>query len=152
MTCLNAGKRGGRDARGPGMELNNSLLTLMHRLQKPTQTIDAEIHPWMIAWQSRRWTINYRCRLTRWLYVSSCLLWLQVLRLFPLLHFLEPNVEFHLTAELLSPDACRAAIDEAMMKIVSSGEPKSFRCTLPRIVACATFLVFAMPGVNRFAR
>jgi hypothetical protein len=42
------------------------------------------------------------------------------------LHFLEPNVEFHLTADLLSPDACRRAIDEAMMKIVSSGEPGEF--------------------------
>jgi len=42
------------------------------------------------------------------------------------LHFLEPNVEFHLTADLLSPDACRRAIDEAMLKIVSSGEPGEF--------------------------
>jgi len=42
------------------------------------------------------------------------------------LHFLEPNVEYHLTADLLSPEACRRAIDEAMMKIVSSGEPNEF--------------------------
>jgi ATP-dependent helicase/nuclease subunit A len=42
------------------------------------------------------------------------------------LHFLEPNVEYHLTADLLSPAACRGAIDEAMMKIVSSGEPDEF--------------------------
>jgi hypothetical protein len=42
------------------------------------------------------------------------------------LHFLEPSVEFHLTADLLSSDACRRAIDEAMMKIVSSGEPAEF--------------------------
>ncbi len=42
------------------------------------------------------------------------------------LHFLEPNVEFHMTAEMLAPDACKRAIDEAMMKIVSSGEPGEF--------------------------
>jgi hypothetical protein len=42
------------------------------------------------------------------------------------LHFLEPNVEYHLTADLLSPEACRRAIDEAMMRIVSSGEPDEF--------------------------
>jgi hypothetical protein len=42
------------------------------------------------------------------------------------LHFLEPNVEFHLAADLLSPDACRRAIDEAMLKIVSSGEPGEY--------------------------
>jgi len=42
------------------------------------------------------------------------------------LHFLEPNVEFHLTADLLSPEACREAIDDAMMKIASSGEPAEF--------------------------
>ena len=42
------------------------------------------------------------------------------------LHFLEPNVEFHLAADLLSPEACRRAIDEAMLKIVSSGEPDEF--------------------------
>jgi hypothetical protein len=42
------------------------------------------------------------------------------------LHFLGPNVEFHLAADLLSPDACRRAIDAAMMAIVSSGEPGQF--------------------------
>ena len=42
------------------------------------------------------------------------------------LHFLEPNVEFHLTADLLSPEACREAIDEAMMNIAASGEPAEF--------------------------
>ncbi len=42
------------------------------------------------------------------------------------LHFLEPNVEFHLAAELLSPDVCRRAVDEAMMEIISSREPAQF--------------------------
>jgi hypothetical protein len=42
------------------------------------------------------------------------------------LHFLDPNVEFHLPAELLSRDACARAIDEAMMDIVASHEPAEF--------------------------
>jgi hypothetical protein len=42
------------------------------------------------------------------------------------LHFLEPNVEFHLPSELLSRDACARAIDAAMMDIVASHEPAEF--------------------------
>jgi ATP-dependent helicase/nuclease subunit A len=42
------------------------------------------------------------------------------------LHFLEPNAEFHLPDEMLSAEACAASIDEAMMNIVSSGEPAEF--------------------------
>ena len=42
------------------------------------------------------------------------------------LHFLDPNVESHLDADLLSPDACRRAIDAAMLAIVSAGEPADF--------------------------
>jgi len=42
------------------------------------------------------------------------------------LHFLDPNVEFHVEAELLRPEACARAIDEAMMAIASSREPAEF--------------------------
>lgn len=42
------------------------------------------------------------------------------------LHFLDPNVEFHLDADLLSADACMHAIDEAMREIVSAAEPSRF--------------------------
>jgi hypothetical protein len=42
------------------------------------------------------------------------------------LHFLEPNREFHLAADLLNRDACMLAIDDAMMQIISSGEPSQF--------------------------
>jgi ATP-dependent helicase/nuclease subunit A len=42
------------------------------------------------------------------------------------LQFLEPNVEFHLPVEMLAPDTCMRAIDDAMLKIVSSGEPGEF--------------------------
>jgi ATP-dependent exoDNAse (exonuclease V) beta subunit len=42
------------------------------------------------------------------------------------LHFLEPNVEFHLPAELLGEDACRAAIDDAMQRLVTSSLPEHY--------------------------
>jgi ATP-dependent helicase/nuclease subunit A len=42
------------------------------------------------------------------------------------LHFLDPNVEFHLEADLLSPDSCVRAIDAAMLEIISSAEPAQF--------------------------
>jgi hypothetical protein len=42
------------------------------------------------------------------------------------LHFLDPNVEFHLSGDLLSPQACALAIDDAMMDIVSSVQPEQF--------------------------
>ncbi len=42
------------------------------------------------------------------------------------LHFLDPNVEFHVEAELLRPEACARAIDDAMMEIASSREPAEF--------------------------
>ena len=53
------------------------------------------------------------------------------------LHFLEPNVEVHLPAELLAPAQCAAAIDEAMMRIVSSFDPAHFAVkTAPHCRAC----------------
>jgi ATP-dependent helicase/nuclease subunit A len=42
------------------------------------------------------------------------------------LHFLDPNVEFHLDADLLSADTCMQAIDEAMREIISSAAPAQF--------------------------
>jgi ATP-dependent helicase/nuclease subunit A len=42
------------------------------------------------------------------------------------LHFLDPNIEFHLPSELLSRDACARAIDATMMDIVASYEPAEF--------------------------
>jgi hypothetical protein len=42
------------------------------------------------------------------------------------LHFLDPNVEFHLSDELLDPAACERAIDEAMRKILTAREPEQF--------------------------
>jgi CRISPR/Cas system-associated exonuclease Cas4 (RecB family) len=42
------------------------------------------------------------------------------------LHFLDPNVESHLSDELLEPARCARAIDEAMMRIVTSADPAHF--------------------------
>lgn len=42
------------------------------------------------------------------------------------LHFLQPNVEVHLSDELLDPVRCEQAIDSAMMRIVTSADPVQF--------------------------
>src|ERR1700752_364338 len=42
------------------------------------------------------------------------------------LHFLEPNLEFHLSQELLSSATCEQAIDQAMLQLVSSSEPVQY--------------------------
>jgi ATP-dependent helicase/nuclease subunit A len=42
------------------------------------------------------------------------------------LHFLDPNVESHLSDELLEPSRCERAIDGAMMRIVTSADPSHF--------------------------
>lgn len=53
------------------------------------------------------------------------------------LHFLEPNVEVHLADELLEPAQCEAAIDAAMLRIVSSSDPAHFPVkTAPHCRAC----------------
>ncbi|MGH9971999.1 MAG: 3'-5' exonuclease, partial [Pyrinomonadaceae bacterium] len=42
------------------------------------------------------------------------------------LHFLQPDIEFQLAAEALEPQVCAAAIDDAMLQIVSATEPDEF--------------------------
>jgi hypothetical protein len=42
------------------------------------------------------------------------------------LHFLEPNIEIHLADVLLEPEQCRAAIDEAMLRIITAADPQQF--------------------------
>jgi hypothetical protein len=42
------------------------------------------------------------------------------------LHFLQPNIEFHLEADELEPDVCASAVDDTMQRIVSSVEPEQF--------------------------
>jgi ATP-dependent exoDNAse (exonuclease V) beta subunit len=62
------------------------------------------------------------------------------------LHFLEPNVEFHLTADMLAPDACRRAIDDAMLKIVSSREPGEFPVDTAAHCRMCNFLGICVAG------
>lgn len=42
------------------------------------------------------------------------------------LHFLQPDIEFQLPAEFLSPELCAKAIDDAMFEIVAATEPDEF--------------------------
>jgi hypothetical protein len=62
------------------------------------------------------------------------------------LHFLDPNVESHLEADLLSPDACTRAIDAAMMDIISSGEPAQFPVRTAAHCRMCNFLGICPPG------
>ncbi|MBC8028664.1 MAG: UvrD-helicase domain-containing protein [Pyrinomonadaceae bacterium] len=62
------------------------------------------------------------------------------------LHFLEPNVEFHLDPELLRPEACARAIDEAMMEIAASREPGQFPVRPARHCRICNFLGICPPG------
>jgi hypothetical protein len=62
------------------------------------------------------------------------------------LHFLEPNVEFHLAADLLSPDVCGRAVDEAMLRIVSSREPAQFPVHTAAHCRMCNFSAICGPG------
>ncbi|HYJ84603.1 MAG TPA: UvrD-helicase domain-containing protein [Pyrinomonadaceae bacterium] len=62
------------------------------------------------------------------------------------LHFLDPNVEFHLSEDLLVPDACARAIDDAMMDIVSSIEPRQFPVRPAMHCRMCNFLGICPPG------
>ncbi|MCA1574966.1 MAG: PD-(D/E)XK nuclease family protein [Acidobacteria bacterium] len=42
------------------------------------------------------------------------------------LHFLDPNVEFRITEDLLETNACARAIDQAFLQLISSREPEHF--------------------------
>ena len=62
------------------------------------------------------------------------------------LHFLDPNVEFHLAADLLAPEVCSRAIDKAMMAIVSSSEPTDFPVRLATHCRMCNFLGLCAAG------
>jgi ATP-dependent helicase/nuclease subunit A len=62
------------------------------------------------------------------------------------LHFLEPNVEFHLAADQLAPDICGLAIDDAMMKIISSREPSEFPVRTATHCRMCNFLSICQAG------
>jgi len=62
------------------------------------------------------------------------------------LHFLDPDVEVSLPDVLLAPEACRKAIDETMLNIVSSSAPETFpACPAQHCRACS-FTELCPPG------
>jgi ATP-dependent helicase/nuclease subunit A len=62
------------------------------------------------------------------------------------LHFLEPNVEFHLPDELLAHDACERAIDAAIKDIAAAREPIEFPVRPARHCRMCNFLELCAPG------
>jgi ATP-dependent helicase/nuclease subunit A len=62
------------------------------------------------------------------------------------LHFLNPNVEFHLPLELLERSTCERAIDEAMLQIASSSQPEDFPVHPSRHCRVCSFLGICAPG------
>jgi ATP-dependent helicase/nuclease subunit A len=62
------------------------------------------------------------------------------------LHFLEPNVEFHLADDLLEKEVCAQAIDEAMHRIASSLEPEHFPAKPSHHCRMCNFLGICNPG------
>jgi RecB family exonuclease len=62
------------------------------------------------------------------------------------LHFLEPNLEFHLADNLLAPETCKQAIDEAMLQIVSASEPEHFPVNTAAHCRMCNFLSICTAG------
>ena len=62
------------------------------------------------------------------------------------LHFLDPNVETHLSKELLEPSRCEQAVDEAMLRIVTSAEPEQFPVKPAPHCRMCNFLRVCNPG------
>jgi ATP-dependent helicase/nuclease subunit A len=66
------------------------------------------------------------------------------------LHFLDPNIEFHLSDELLDPAACAHAIDDAMRAIISSSGPEQFPVHPATHCRMCNFLDLCGPGRQGF--
>ncbi|MEK6321434.1 MAG: UvrD-helicase domain-containing protein [Acidobacteriota bacterium] len=62
------------------------------------------------------------------------------------LHFLDPDVEVSLPAELVGRDACAKAIDDAMLSIVSSSAPASFPARPAEHCLMCNFRELCLPG------
>jgi hypothetical protein len=65
------------------------------------------------------------------------------------LHFLHPNVEWMLPAELLAPEACVAAIDGAMEKILRSVSPEDYPVRPAHHCGMCAFLRICAAGRER---
>ena len=62
------------------------------------------------------------------------------------LHFLEPNLEYHLDDELLTPSTCEAAIDSAMLDILRSSQPQDFPVNPATHCRTCSFLKVCVAG------
>jgi hypothetical protein len=62
------------------------------------------------------------------------------------LHFLEPNLEFHLSDQLLDQQTCEQAIDQAMLEIVSSATPADYPVKTASHCRTCSFLRICTPG------
>ena len=62
------------------------------------------------------------------------------------LHFLEPNREVHLPENLLAPEVCEAAIDDAMRELSDSLEPEHFPVRPANHCRMCNFLDICAPG------
>ena len=67
------------------------------------------------------------------------------------LHFLEPNLEFHLSQGMLAPEACSQAIDKAMMLLISAREPEHYPVRLATHCRTCSFLRICTPGTQWMA-
>lgn len=68
------------------------------------------------------------------------------------LHFLDPNVEFHLTENLLETGACAQAIDQAFLQLISSREPGHFPVRPARHCRMCNFLQICAGGQQWIAQ
>jgi hypothetical protein len=116
---------GGRDARGPSKKVEQFAFEFDAPAEKPR----AQLPEFSVDEQVAIAATDYQLQMQAYALAVSELapsLITNGSRIVTTLHFLEPNVEYHLTADLLSPEACMSAVDGAMMNIVSSGEPREF--------------------------
>jgi hypothetical protein len=115
----------GRDARGPSKKVEQFAFEFDAPSEKP-RTLTSELS---VDERVAIAAADYQLQMQAYVLAVSELapsVLTNGSRIVSTLHFLEPNVEFHLTAELISPEACRGAIDEAMSLVISSAEPREF--------------------------
>jgi ATP-dependent exoDNAse (exonuclease V) beta subunit len=62
------------------------------------------------------------------------------------LHFLDPDVEVSLSGELLDRDVCAKAMDEAMLRLVSSSKPEEFPPSPADHCRMCKFVELCLPG------
>jgi CRISPR/Cas system-associated exonuclease Cas4 (RecB family) len=64
------------------------------------------------------------------------------------LHFLHPDIEVSLPDDLLEREACETAIDDTMLKIVSSSSPEAFHPEPAEHCRACSFVELCATGTN----